>query len=65
MTCLIAVLLICSSKYGISLPDVGKYATGILFLAKDTHQQAEEAFTKLATECQLTVSYDYLLLLLL
>lgn len=49
----------CSSEHGISLPAVGEYATGILFLAKDTNEQAEEAFTKLATECQLNVSWYY------
>uniref|UniRef100_A0A0C9Q6L0 glutamate synthase (ferredoxin) n=1 Tax=Fopius arisanus TaxID=64838 RepID=A0A0C9Q6L0_9HYME len=42
-------------KQGIQLPEFGKYATGILFLDKRTHEQTEAAFEKLAAECNLKV----------
>ncbi|KAK0097828.1 hypothetical protein PV326_013412 [Microctonus aethiopoides] len=43
------------AKQGIALPEFGRYATGILFLDKNTHKQTEEAFEKLAGECDLRV----------
>ena len=42
-------------QQNIELPNVGRYATGILFLDKDTHQDTEAAFEKLAKECNLRV----------
>ncbi|KYN05005.1 Glutamate synthase [NADH], amyloplastic [Cyphomyrmex costatus] len=39
----------------IELPEFGRYATGILFLDKKTHKEAEAAFEKLAKECNLKV----------
>ncbi|XP_044595767.1 glutamate synthase [NADH] isoform X1 [Cotesia glomerata] len=42
-------------KQGIELPEFGRYATGILFLDKNTHKQTEAAFEKLAGECDLRV----------
>ncbi|KYM76287.1 Putative glutamate synthase [NADPH] [Atta colombica] len=39
----------------IELPEFGQYATGILFLDKKTHKEAETAFEKLAKECNLKV----------
>ncbi|EGI70214.1 PREDICTED: putative glutamate synthase [NADPH] isoform X2 [Acromyrmex echinatior] len=39
----------------IELPEFGQYATGILFLDKKTHKEAEAAFEKLAKECNLKV----------
>ncbi|XP_051158706.1 uncharacterized protein LOC127280028 [Leptopilina boulardi] len=42
-------------KQGINLPEFGSYATGILFLDKNTHQETEASFEKLAKECNLRV----------
>ncbi|XP_053987028.1 uncharacterized protein LOC128880703 isoform X1 [Hylaeus volcanicus] len=39
----------------IELPKFGRYATGILFLDKNTHEEAEAAFERLAEECNLKV----------
>ncbi|KAL7287833.1 hypothetical protein TKK_0017905 [Trichogramma kaykai] len=43
------------SQRGIDLPEFGCYATGILFLDKKTHAEAEAAFEKIAKECDLQV----------
>ncbi|XP_043275732.1 glutamate synthase [NADH] isoform X2 [Venturia canescens] len=43
------------ARDGIELPPFGRYATGILFLDKNSHQQTEAAFEKLAGECDLKV----------
>ncbi|XP_015600408.1 putative glutamate synthase [NADPH] isoform X3 [Cephus cinctus] len=40
---------------GIELPEFGRYATGILFLDKNTHEETEAAFEKLAKKCKLRV----------
>ncbi|XP_014214359.1 putative glutamate synthase [NADPH] isoform X1 [Copidosoma floridanum] len=42
-------------KQGIDLPQLGQYATGILFLDKKTHEETEAAFAKIATECNLRI----------
>ncbi|XP_023287581.1 glutamate synthase [NADH], amyloplastic isoform X2 [Orussus abietinus] len=42
-------------KTGIELPEFGRYATGILFLDKNTHKETEAAFEKLAQDCDLRV----------
>lgn len=42
-------------QQNIELPEFGRYATGILFLDKNTHKEAEVAFEKLAKECNLRV----------
>ncbi|KAH0945164.1 hypothetical protein HN011_004136 [Eciton burchellii] len=42
-------------QQNIELPEFGRYATGILFLDKNTHKEAEIAFEKLAKECNLRV----------
>ncbi|XP_070159139.1 uncharacterized protein [Polyergus mexicanus] len=42
-------------QQNIILPEFGRYATGILFLDKNTHKEAETAFEKLAEECNLRV----------
>ncbi|XP_011708149.1 PREDICTED: putative glutamate synthase [NADPH] isoform X2 [Wasmannia auropunctata] len=42
-------------QQNIQLPEFGRYATGILFLDKNTHKEAEAAFEKLAKECNLKV----------
>ncbi|XP_033228297.1 putative glutamate synthase [NADPH] isoform X2 [Belonocnema kinseyi] len=42
-------------KQGIILPEFGHYATGILFLDKNTHHETEASFEKLAKECNLRV----------
>ncbi|XP_012539553.2 putative glutamate synthase [NADPH] isoform X1 [Monomorium pharaonis] len=42
-------------QQNIELPEFGRYATGILFLDKNTHKQAETAFEKLAKDCNLRV----------
>uniref|UniRef100_A0A0N5A8L5 glutamate synthase (NADH) n=1 Tax=Syphacia muris TaxID=451379 RepID=A0A0N5A8L5_9BILA len=39
----------------IVLPPLGEYATGILFLKEETHEQAKEAFNDLARGCGLSV----------
>lgn len=44
-----------SEQQNIELPEFGRYATGILFLDKNTHKKAEAAFEKLAKECNLRV----------
>nr|XP_050862709.1 uncharacterized protein LOC127069596 isoform X1 [Vespula vulgaris] len=42
-------------QQNIELPNIGRYATGILFLDKNTHKETEAAFEKLAEECSLRV----------
>lgn len=42
-------------RQNIELPEFGRYATGILFLGKDTYKETEAAFEKLAEECNLRV----------
>ncbi|ELT96170.1 hypothetical protein CAPTEDRAFT_177943 [Capitella teleta] len=42
-------------KQGVNLPDIGHYATGIFFLDKETHTEAEASFEKLVAECKLKV----------
>uniref|UniRef100_A0A915C106 glutamate synthase (ferredoxin) n=1 Tax=Parascaris univalens TaxID=6257 RepID=A0A915C106_PARUN len=42
-------------KDDITLPPLGEYATGMLFLDQETYQQAKEAFTDLAKGCNLKV----------
>ncbi|XP_043522456.1 glutamate synthase [NADH] isoform X1 [Frieseomelitta varia] len=42
-------------RQNIELPQFGRYATGILFLDQNSHQQAEAAFEKLTEECNLRV----------
>ncbi|KAJ8680883.1 hypothetical protein QAD02_016670 [Eretmocerus hayati] len=42
-------------KQGIELPEFGHYATGIFFLDKNTHNETEAAFEKIAKECNLRV----------
>ncbi|EFN72550.1 Glutamate synthase [NADH], amyloplastic [Camponotus floridanus] len=42
-------------QQNIILPEFGRYATGILFLDKNTHKEVETAFEKLAEECNLQV----------
>lgn len=49
------IFLFFSKQQNIELPEFGHYATGILFLDKNSHQQAEAAFEKLAEECSLRV----------
>lgn len=39
----------------IDLPEVGRYATGILFLTQDSYKQAKESFCDLAREFDLRV----------
>lgn len=54
-------------QQGVQLPEFGRYATGILFLDKNTHKETEAAFEKIAEDCRLRVSFffSYRLLLLL
>ncbi|XP_015429364.1 PREDICTED: putative glutamate synthase [NADPH] isoform X2 [Dufourea novaeangliae] len=42
-------------KENVELPPFGRYATGILFLDKNTHEETEAAFEKLTEECGLRV----------
>lgn len=42
-------------RQNIELAQFGRYATGILFLDQNSHQQAEAAFEKLTEECNLRV----------
>lgn len=42
-------------KHGIQLPPKGQYATGILFLDQQTHQQAEQQFESIADQNNLKV----------
>nr|XP_031844149.1 putative glutamate synthase [NADPH] isoform X1 [Nomia melanderi] len=42
-------------QQNVQLPPCGRYATGILFLDKNSHEQTEEQFEKLADECNLRV----------
>ncbi|KAG8235213.1 hypothetical protein J437_LFUL015901, partial [Ladona fulva] len=39
----------------VELPPFGRYATGIFFLDKTHHKEAEDMFAKLAEECDLRV----------
>lgn len=48
-------VLFFSEQQSIDLPQFGRYATGILFLNQNSHQQAEAAFENLAEECNLRV----------
>jgi glutamate synthase (NADPH/NADH) len=43
------------SQFGITLPPVGHYATGIFFFELDTYRQAKESMKEIATGCQLKV----------
>ncbi|XP_006825438.1 ferredoxin-dependent glutamate synthase 1-like [Saccoglossus kowalevskii] len=43
------------SKDGVTLPALGKYATGILFLDKTTADECETLFANIALECKLKV----------
>ncbi|GJQ80095.1 hypothetical protein Trydic_g19378 [Trypoxylus dichotomus] len=42
-------------QQGIDLPALGKYATGLVFLDKKNHKEAEEKFTAIAEELRLSV----------
>lgn len=42
-------------EQNVELPPFGRYATGILFLDKSSHEQTEAQFEKLAEECNLRV----------
>uniref|UniRef100_T1IMC7 glutamate synthase (ferredoxin) n=1 Tax=Strigamia maritima TaxID=126957 RepID=T1IMC7_STRMM len=42
-------------QFGISLPSIGKYATGIFFLDEESAKEAEKLFEDLALECNLKV----------
>uniref|UniRef100_UPI0014793D12 putative glutamate synthase [NADPH] isoform X1 n=2 Tax=Osmia lignaria TaxID=473952 RepID=UPI0014793D12 len=42
-------------QQNVELPEFGRYATGVLFLDKNTHKEVEAAFDKLAKECNLRV----------
>ena len=46
---------LCREEQGVRLPDKGRYATGMLFLDKATHSEAEKLFTELAATCALKV----------
>lgn len=54
-------LYFCSEQQNIILPEFGRYATGILFLDKNTHTEVETAFEKLAEECNLRVCHVLLI----
>ncbi|XP_033120494.1 putative glutamate synthase [NADPH] [Anneissia japonica] len=43
------------SNYGLNLPDVGQYATGIIFMEQETAELAQHLFEELANECKLKV----------
>lgn len=43
------------ASQGITLPDFGKYATGIVYLDKNTHLEAEKDFNTLAASLGITV----------
>ncbi|XP_035687189.1 glutamate synthase [NADH], amyloplastic-like isoform X1 [Branchiostoma floridae] len=42
-------------EQGIELPPRGKYATGLLFLGKNTYQQSQDIFQQIAEKCRLSV----------
>jgi len=42
----------------VELPELGRYATGILFLDETTSRDAEDLFTQLATELGIQVCTD-------
>lgn len=43
-------------QHEVDLPEVGRYATGILFLDIAHHEESEGLFAALARECELKVS---------
>lgn len=43
------------SHHQVDLPNPGEYATGIVFVAKSTTEQAFKQFESLASECDLKV----------
>ncbi|WAR06760.1 GLT1-like protein [Mya arenaria] len=43
------------SGQGVTLPDEGRYATGLMFIEKDERKDIEEEFTKMATQFELKV----------
>jgi len=47
----------CREQHEVDLPEVGRYATGILFLDIAHHEESEGLFAVLARECELKVSY--------
>ena len=46
---------LCRSAQGIQLPEFGKYATGILYLDKNSHVQVEKDFNDLAVSLGLKI----------
>jgi glutamate synthase (NADPH/NADH) len=42
-------------QQGVTLPEVGRYATGIFFMDKSRHEESEGLFAVLARECDLKV----------
>lgn len=48
-------ILFFSERQNVELPQFGRYATGILFLDQNSHQEAEAIFEKLVEECNLRV----------
>ena len=51
------ILLVISRSVDVDLPELGHYATGIIFTDKDKEKYAcaEQLFEKLATDCKLKV----------
>ena len=45
------------------LPEPGKYATGMMFIEAREQDEVRTEFTKMATQMQLEVRYDAILLL--
>ena len=41
-----------------TLPELGRYATGMMFIDKNHQDEVKEAFTEMATELKLDVSLN-------
>lgn len=49
----------CREQLGITLPEKGRYATGIFFMDKTHHADSEGLFEALAKECELKVGFIF------
>ena len=57
ITCSLNTLSIFRSEQDISLPELGKYATGLMFIEAREMDEVQTEFTKMATQIGLEVGF--------
>ena len=57
ITCSLNMLSICRSEQDITLPELGKYATGLMFIEAREMDEVQTEFTKMATQIGLEVGF--------